>query len=93
MGTYYIGMELSQRLDLGAIEVEESQDTYERLRELVEGVTGGVVKRDAPLEISSLDRIELAVRIEELFGVRIDEETYGSHRTAAELAAFVESQQ
>ncbi|GEM_PF-1689001 len=93
MGTYYIGMELSQRLDLGAIEVEESQDTYERLRELVEGVTGGVVKRDAPLEISSLDRIELAVRIEELFGVRIDEETYSSHRTAEELAAFVEKHQ
>ena len=75
-------MELSQRLDLGALDLAddtdaaEAQDTLTRLAELVEEVAGVEIAPETGLGesgVSSLDRIELAVRIEDAFGVPIDE--------------------
>ena len=88
-------MELSQRLDLGGLQLEEETpaDTFARLAGLVEEVTGVVVKQSSRFDdtaIVSLDRIELAVRIEENFGVRIDDTVLTDHPTAGELADYLE---
>ena len=95
-------MELSQRLDLGGLELAgdtettEARDTFARLAELVEEVSGVDIAPETRLEesgISSLSRIELAVRIEDAFGVPIDEHVYASCPTAQELANYVEEHQ
>ena len=41
-------------------------------------------------DLTSLDRIELAVRIEERFGVRVDEQVYAQSKTIGDLAAYIE---
>ncbi|WP_288725187.1 acyl carrier protein [uncultured Corynebacterium sp.] len=85
-------MELSQRLDLGAlVEAEEPTDRSleARLIDLVSRITGDEVdpaKTLAELGISSLDRIELAVRAEEEFGVLVDDSLYTDSLTVNELA-------
>lgn len=43
--------------------------------------------------ISSLDRIELAIRIEEELGVRVNELVYEQYPTVGELAEYVEEHQ
>lgn len=95
-------MELSQRLDLGALDLPEdtdtteARDTFARLAELVEEVSGVDIAPETELAgsgISSLDRIELAVRIEEEFGVPIDEHAYAQCTTAQDLADYVEEHQ
>lgn len=43
--------------------------------------------------LTSLDMIELAVRIEDEFGVRISEDTYRQHATVGELATYIEEHQ
>lgn len=95
-------MELSQRLDLGALDltddadVAEARDTFTRLAELVEEVANVEIAPDTGLSesgISSLDRIELAVRIEDAFGVPIDEHAYASCPTVQALAEYVEDRQ
>lgn len=91
-------MELSQRLDLGGLELEEDTpaDTFSRLAEIVEEVAGVVVKQSSRFDdtaIASLDRIEMAVRIEEAFGVRIDDTVLTEHPTAGELADYLEEKQ
>ena len=43
--------------------------------------------------LTSLDLIELAVRIEDEFGVRISEDVYQQHATVGELAAYIEEHQ
>lgn len=51
---------------------------------------------DAPLAqtgLTSLDMIELAVRIENEFGVRITEDVYTACGTVGELAAYIEEHQ
>lgn len=48
---------------------------------------------DAPLTdsgLSSLDMIELVVRIEDEFGVRISEDIYKQNPTVSELATYIE---
>ena len=97
-------MELSQRLDLGGLLADDSdvQDkteargTFARLAELVEEVSGVDIAPGTRLDesgVSSLDRIELAVRIEEAFGVPIDEHAYAQCTTAQDLADYVEEHQ
>ena len=95
-------MELSQRLDLGGLELagdtEETQarGTFAQLAELVEEVSGVEIEPGMRLEdsgISSLDRIELAVRIEDAFAVPVDEHVYSSCPTAQDLADYVEEHQ
>lgn len=95
-------MELSQRLDLGALDLPEdtatteARDTFARLAELVEEVSGVDIAPETELAgsgISSLDRIELAVRIEEAFAVPIDEHVYAQCTTAGDLANYVEEHQ
>ena len=95
-------MELSQRLDLGALDLPEdtdtteARDTFARLAELVEEVSGVDIAPETELAgsgISSLDRIELAVRIEEAFAVPIDEHVYAQCTTAQDLADYVEEHQ
>lgn len=43
--------------------------------------------------LTSLDMIELAVRIEDEFGVRISEDVYKEHATVGELATYIEEHQ
>ena len=97
-------MELSQRLDLGGILADDSdtQDkaqahgTFARLAELVEDVSGVELEPETTIDgsgISSLSRIELAVRIEEEFAVPIDEHVYAQCTTAQDLADYVEEHQ
>lgn len=95
-------MELSQRLDLGQLDIgadepqEASADTFSQLAELIERVAGVEVERGTRLDdagIGSLDRIELAVRIEEQFGALIDENVYRDHPTVGELAEHLEAAQ
>lgn len=97
-------MELSQRLDLGGLladdsdaqERVEARGTFARLAELVEDVSGVDIEPETTIDgsgISSLSRIELAVRIEEEFAVPIDEHVYAQCTTAQDLADYVEEHQ
>ena len=97
-------MELSQRLDLGGLfaddsdaqEQAEARGTFARIAELVEDVSGVDIEPEMRLDesgISSLSRIELAVRIEEEFAVPIDEHVYAQCTTAQDLADYVEEHQ
>lgn len=70
-------------------------DAYSELTRLITKVTGVEegLERDANLEdlgVESLERIELAVRLEEACGVRLTEETMLSVTTVGELADYVE---
>ena len=97
-------MELSQRLDLGSLladdsdaqEQAEARGTFARIAELVEDVSGVELEPETTIDgsgISSLSRIELAVRIEEEFAVPIDEHVYAQCTTAQDLADYVEEHQ
>ncbi|MCG7291723.1 acyl carrier protein [Corynebacterium afermentans] len=97
-------MELSQRLDLGGLladdsdaqEQTEARGTFARIAELVEDVSGVELEPETTIDgsgISSLSRIELAVRIEEEFAVPIDEHVYAQCTTAQDLADYVEEHQ
>lgn len=97
-------MELSQRLDLGGLLADdtdaqdkaEARGTFARLAELVEDVSGVELEPETTIDgsgIASLDRIELAVRIEEEFAVPIDEHVYAQCTTAQDLADYVEEHQ
>ncbi|OIR42892.1 acyl carrier protein [Corynebacterium sp. NML120713] len=99
-------MELSQRLDLSALKLDdapsdptantEDASAFAQLTRLIERVTGEdteALDRETTLDgagVASLDRIELAVRIEQELGVPIDEETYRRHSTLGELCAYIE---
>ena len=97
-------MELSQRLDLGGLLVDDSdaqeqteaRGTFARIAELVEDVSGVELEPETTIDgsgISSLSRIELAVRIEEEFAVPIDEHVYTQCTTAQDLTDYVEEHQ
>ena len=98
-------MELSQRLDLSNLDLADDTDaqeqaeargTFARIAELVEDVAGVDIEPETRLDgsgVSSLSRIELAVRIEEAFGVPIDEHVYAQCTTAQDLADYVEEHQ
>lgn len=99
-------MELSQRLDLSALKLDdapsdptantEDASAFAQLTRLIERVTGEDTEglaRETTLDgagVASLDRIELAVRIEQELGVPIDEDTYRQHSTLGELCAYIE---
>ncbi|WP_019193168.1 acyl carrier protein [Corynebacterium timonense] len=90
-------MELSQRLNFDALNLtheEPAADTSVagRLAELIGRFTDAEVTPDATLDelgVSSLDRIELAVRAEEEFGVRADESAYTPGTTVGELVEWL----
>ena len=70
-------------------------DAYTELTCLITKVTGVEegLEREATLEdlgVESLERIELAVRLEEACGVRLNEETMLSVTTVGELAEYLE---
>lgn len=82
--------------DSDAQEQAEARGTFARLAELVEDVSGVELEPETTIDgsgISSLSRIELAVRIEEAFGVPIDEHVYAQCATAQDLADYVEEHQ
>lgn len=71
---------------------------FGRLAALIERVTGeedsvGPESRLTDAGVSSLDRIELAIRIEDEFGARITERVYDEYETVGQLAEFLEEQQ
>lgn len=89
---YFEGMELSERLGLDKIELVQ-EDTGSRLLSLIDDHFNANLSPETPLTdsaLSSLDRIELAIRIEEEFGVRIDERVYEKCATVGELAEYLE---
>ncbi|MGV0369180.1 acyl carrier protein [Corynebacterium aurimucosum] len=76
-------------------ETSPAGDAYGELTRLITKVTGVEegLEREAKLEdlgVESLERIELAVRLEEACGVRLNEETMLSVTTVGELAEYVE---
>ena len=82
--------------DSDAQEQAEARGTFARLAELVEDVCGVELEPETTIDgsgISSLSRIELAVRIEEEFAVPIDEHVYAQCTTAQDLADYVEEHQ
>ncbi len=96
-------MELSQRLDLAALnlgqaetdEGEADQSVMARLVRLIADVAGvdaesvGAGQTLAEAGVSSLDRIELAIRAEEHFGVRAEEGMYRDSATVGEIAEWL----
>lgn len=90
-------MELSQRLDFGSFEAvaQDKEDTFDELASLVDDHFDLTPTPNTPLAdtgLTSLDRIELAIRIEERFGVRVDETVYEACTTAGDLANYIEEQ-
>ena len=82
--------------DSDAQEQAEARGTFARLAELVEDVSGVELEPETTIDgsgVSSLSRIELAVRIEEEFAVPIDEHVYAQCTTAQDLADYVEEHQ
>ena len=82
--------------DSDAQEQAEARGTFTRIAELVEDVSGVELEPETTIDgsgVSSLSRIELAVRIEEEFAVPIDEHVYAQCTTAQDLADYVEEHQ
>lgn len=82
--------------DSDAQEQAEARGTFARIAELVEDVSGVELEPETTIDgsgISSLSRIELAVRIEDEFAVPIDEHVYAQCTTAQDLADYVEEHQ
>ena len=82
--------------DSDAQEQAEARGTFARIAELVEDVSGVELEPETTIDgsgISSLSRIELAVRIEQEFAVPIDEHVYAQCTTAQDLADYVEEHQ
>ena len=83
-------------VDSDAQEQAEARGTFARIAEPVEDVSGVELEPETTIGgsgISSLSRIELAVRIEEEFAVPIDEHVYAQCTTAQDLADYVEEHQ
>ena len=73
----------------------EDTDAFSRLAALIERITGeeDSVHRESRLsdvDVSSLDRVELAIRIEAEFGARVTEQIYDEYETVGQLAEFLE---
>lgn len=73
----------------------EDTDAFSRLAALIERITGeeDSVHRESRLsdvDVSSLDRVELAIRIEDEFGARVTEQIYDEYETVGQLAEFLE---
>lgn len=89
-------MELSQRLniDVGSLAPaeEESKHPVSELATLIDATFDTSVTPETPLAdagLSSLDRIELAIRAEEAYGVPVTEEVYQQCATVGELAEYL----
>ena len=46
--------------------------------------------RLSDVDVSSLDRVELAIRIEDEFGARVTEQIYDEYETVGQLAEYLE---
>ncbi|MDO5031309.1 acyl carrier protein [Corynebacterium sp.] len=83
-----------------AAKEDAAGDTYGQIVRLIATATGGDkdadIERDMRLEdlgVESLERIELAIRIEETCGVRLNEAAMDSLHTVGDLVSFVEEKQ
>lgn len=76
--------------------ISSAGDTYGELCQLIESVTGvdaDDIERDKPLadvDLRSLTMIELTVKAEEKFKVRLDEETVLGFSTVGDFVNYVE---
>ncbi|WP_420099965.1 acyl carrier protein [Corynebacterium sp.] len=75
-----------------------SVDPVTRISMIIEDATGvdvGEISADSDLtddlHIDSVSRIDIAIRIEDAFGVRVEEEDLDSAQTVQDIARFVES--
>lgn len=101
-----LGDSLQEQLaaKLGDLNENTSQDadaatsTLGRIAQLVEKVSGYEAQEveathsAEDLGLGSLERIEIAVRIEEAFGVRLDDRHVAELSTVGELSEYVDSQ-
>ena len=94
-------MELHQRLNLDHLTADASEpkgtggggSTVAALIALVNAHFDTAPSPETPLaevNITSLDRIELAIRIEEQFGVPVNEAVYEDSETVADLADYLD---
>lgn len=94
-------MELHQRLNLDHLTADTSEpkgtggggSTVAALIALVNAHFDTEPSPETPLaevDITSLDRIELAIRIEEQFGVPVNEAVYEDSETVADLADYLD---
>jgi len=94
-------MELHQRLNLDHLAADVSEpkaadgdgSTVAALIALVSAHFDTEPSPETPLaevNITSLDRIELAIRIEEQFGVPVNEAVYEDSETVADLADYLD---
>lgn len=94
-------MELHQRLNLDHLTADASEpngtgggeSTVAALIALVNAHFDTEPSPETPLaevNITSLDRIELAIRIEEQFGVPVNEAVYEDSETVADLADYLD---
>ncbi|WP_165243510.1 acyl carrier protein [Corynebacterium lizhenjunii] len=70
------------------------QDVYGQLALLIARICGADVERDTQLAdapVDSLDLIELVVRCEQTFGVRIDAEAARGWVTVGDVADYIET--
>ncbi|AKK11552.1 acyl carrier protein [Corynebacterium uterequi] len=76
---------------------DASAPTLARIAALVErvsGVTADSIDEDTPVDsagLGSLERIEVAVRLEEAFGVRLDDRQVADLETFGQWAQYVDS--
>lgn len=74
---------------------QEPQDTYGEVAQLIATITGGdVPERDERLEdigVTSLNRIEFAVRAEQRFGTKLAEAPAASWETVGDVAAYIDT--
>ena len=80
----------------GQVDDAEDKDapttTAGRLARIVEKVTGDQLPDETRLaDIDSLDRIEIAVRAEEEFGVEVNDQEVAGFTTLADAIAFLDS--
>ncbi|MFW9094446.1 acyl carrier protein [Corynebacterium striatum] len=90
-----LSAQLQARFNQTPHKEEPAEDTYSEITALITKVTGSAegLERDAKLAdlgVESLERIELAVRAEERFKVRVNEETMLGIETIGQLAEYVD---
>ncbi|AKE39613.1 Acyl carrier protein [Corynebacterium camporealensis] len=86
-----LSAQLAARFNVEQDDKPAATDSFGELARIITKVTGfEEPERDTRMDsFSSLDRLEIAVRCEEKFGVRIDEELFFSWHTLGDAADYL----
>ena len=74
---------------------DEPADTFGEVARLITKITGQEAERDSRLEdlgVTSLNRVEFAVRAEQKFGVRLADAPAASWETVGDVVSYIETQ-